>query len=74
MMGSKSRVEGRFKAVKVDIGRGVPKNEVSRTAGSGRNCNYKVKTNSKSSNPNNFGLIRKNLSLPGHGNSAKIEM
>ena len=73
-MGPKNRVEGRFKEVKVNIGRGVPKNEVSKTAGSGRNCNYKVKTGPKSSNPNNFGLIRENLNLPGPKNIAKIQL
>ena len=73
-MGPKDRVEGRFKGEKVDIGRGVRKNEVSKTTGSGRNCNYNVKTGPKSSNPNNFGLIRENLNLPGPKNSAKIQL
>ena len=73
-MGPKILVDGRFKEVKINIGRGVPKNEVSKTAGSGRNCSYKVKTGPKSSNPNNFGLIRENLNLPGPKNSAKIQL
>ena len=70
-MGPKNSVDGRFKEVKVNIGRGAPKNEVSKTAGSGRNGNYKVKTGPKSSNPNNFGLIRENLNLPEPENSTK---
>ena len=73
-MGLKKWVDARFKEVEVNIGRGVPKNEVSKTAGSGRNCSYKLKMNPKSSNPNNLGLIRENLNLPGPKNTAKIQL
>ena len=74
MMGSKSRVEGRFMEVKVDIGRGVRKMKSPKHQVRAEIATIRSKRAQKSSNPNNFGLIRKNLSLPGQGNSVKIEM
>ena len=71
MMGSTSRVDGEIQGSKSQHWERCLQNEISKTSGSGRNCNYKVKAGSKSSNRINFGLIRENLTLPGPKNIAK---
>ena len=76
-MGPKSRVEGRFKEVKVDIGRGgckmkSLKHQVRAEIAIIRS--KRAEHRAIHSNPNHFGLIRENLTLLGPKNIANIQL
>ena len=73
-MGPKSKVEGQIKEIKVDIGRGVRKMRSRKHQVRAKIAIIRSKQAGNQAIPHNVGLIRKNLNLPGHGNSAKIEM